>query len=202
MKVLYCFVLLSCFYIKTQAQSQSLVLTESPVTLVSTDGVLEKEEWLGAKTLTLKGVSGHEVSVLVKYDADNLYVAFKNLKDAQNINFNAEVLIHTQMDDLHWNDHCYWFHASYGNCAATGQYYDWEGCTSYPDGWAANTFPFTDGNSTMEFKISFSKLNMVPLKGQRLKMAFKISDPLEQHAYWPEVANIANPDTWGTLTFN
>ena len=67
-------------------------------------------------------------------------VAFKNLKDAQNINFNAEVLIHTQMDDLHWNDHCYWFHASYGNSAAIGQNYDWEGCTSYPDGWGCHGY--------------------------------------------------------------
>jgi len=25
---------------------------------------------------------------------------------------------------------------------------------------------------------------------------------LEQQVYWPEVANITNPDTWGTITFN
>jgi hypothetical protein len=106
------------------------------------------------------------------------------------------------MDDLTWNDHCYWFHASYGNCAAIGQYYYWDDCTSYPEGWAANTFPFTDGNNNMEFKISFAKLNISPEKGQQIKIAFKISDPLEQHAYWPESATISNPVTWGSIRFN
>ena len=202
MKALYVVIIMSCFFIKNHAQNNVVKLIESQNATVIIDGKLVEQEWLDAQEVLIKGITDREVTVLLKYDTDNLYIAFRNLTDSQQINLNAEVLINTSIEAPTWDDHCYWFHSSYGNCSAIGQYYYWEDCTTQPAGWIANTFPFKNDNNNIEFKISFSKLNMTAKKGQQLKIAFKLSDPLEQHTYWPKVANIANPDTWGTITFN
>jgi len=42
------------------------------------------------------------VTVLVKYDTDNLYIAFRNLTDSKNINLNAEVLININTEESTW----------------------------------------------------------------------------------------------------
>lgn len=202
MKALYFFIIMFCFFIKNHAQNNFVKLIESQTAPMIIDGELAEQEWLDTQEILIKGITDREVTVLLKYDTDNLYIAFRNLTDSQKINLNAEVLINTNIVEPVWGEHCYWFHSSYGNCSAVGQYYYWENCTTEPTGWIANTFPFKNGNNNMEFKISFSELNMTPKKGQQLKIAFKLSDPLEQQVYWPELANIANPDTRGTITFN
>ena len=42
------------------------------------------------------------MAVLLKYDTDNLYIAFRNLTDVQKINLNAEVLINTNIEEPTW----------------------------------------------------------------------------------------------------
>ena len=202
MKALYFFIIMSCFFIKNHAQNNVVKLIESQTAPVIIDGKLAEQEWLDAQEVLIPGITDREVTVLLKYDTDNIYIAFKNLTDAQNINSNAEVLVHTNIEGDAWNENCYWFHSSYGNCSAIGQYYYWDDCTTNPTGWIANTFPFNSDNNNMEFKISFSKLNITPTKGKQLKMAFKLSNPLEQHTYWPQHAVIENPLSWGTIVFN
>ena len=201
MKALYFFIIMFCFFIKNNAQNNFVKLIESQTALVIIDGELAEQEWLDTQEILIKGITDREVTVLLKYDTDNLYIAFRNLTDSQKINLNAEVLINTNIVEPVWGEYCYWFHSSYGNCSAVGQYYYWENCTTEPTGWIANTFPFKNGNNNMEFKISFSELNMTPKKGQQLKIAFKLSDPLEQQVYWPDDAFIADPLTWGVLEF-
>ena len=200
MKGLYYVLLLCGLTGLCHAQHDAVALVESDKA-PTIDGVIDVVEWAKAIELTIHRAEGHNITVLVTYDAQNLYVAFQNLLTPDQVRLNTEVLVHTQMEDLSWNAHSFWFHASYGNCAATGQYYYWEDCTNQPIGWMANTFPFQDGHDNIEFKISFSKLNISPTQGHQLKIAFKVSDPLEQHAYWPEQASIADPTTWGTVTF-
>lgn len=199
-KTLYCFLIISCFYVKSYAQKDIIQLTESKITPII-DGILTENEWKDAKEISINGITGRKVSVLLKYDAQNLFVAFKNLTDSNKIRLNPELLIHTEIANLSWNENCYWFHASYSNCSAIGEYYVWEDCTTHPTGWKANMFPFKNENNNIEFKISFSKLNILPAKGKQLKIAFKLSDPLEQHTYWPEMATIAKPLTWGFIKF-
>ncbi|WP_242132122.1 DOMON domain-containing protein [Aestuariivivens marinum] len=201
MRALFVFFIISSFCITIQAQDNTLRLMESTTVSVIIDGELDDQEWMDAKELTLKEETPNEVAVLLKYDKENLYVAFKNLTDSNNINHNAEVLISTSIEDPNWGDQSYWFHSSYSNCSAVGLYYYWEDCTAQPVGWAANTFPFTDGHDNIEFKISFLKLGINPSAGMHIKMAFKISNPLEQHTYWPGQALIADPLTWGTVAF-
>ena len=38
-------------------------------------------------------------------------------------------------------------------------------------------------------------------KGQQLKIAFKLSNPLEQHTYWPQHAVIEKTLSWGVMEF-
>lgn len=201
MKALYIFIIMSCFFVKNHAQNNFVKLIESQSAPVIIDGELAELEWLDTQEVLIKGITDREVTVLLKYDTDNLYIAFRNLTDSKNINLNAEVLINTNIEAPTWGEHCYWFHSSYGNCSAIGQYYYWEDCTTQPMGWIANTFPFKNGNNNMEFKISFSKLNKTPKKGQQLKIAFKLSDPLEHQVYWPDYAVIGDPLTWGVIEF-
>ena len=198
--LLYIILLFLCFSSIIYAQNNTLQLTESKITPII-DGIIQESEWKDAKEILINVTANQNVTVLVKYDAENIFVAFKNLTDINKIRLNPELLIHTEVANLEWNENCYWFHSSYGNCAAIGQYYYWDDCTTNPMGWEANTFPFKNANNTIEFKISFSKLSLTPTKGQQLKIAFKLSDPLEQHTYWPEEATITNPLTWGTLIF-
>ncbi|WP_242135011.1 DOMON domain-containing protein [Aestuariivivens marinum] len=201
-KVLCFFVVMCCYCIDNQAQNSLLKLNKSNYAQIITDGVLDENEWFDAKAITIEGLTETLVTVYLKYDTENLYVAFKNLTNSENSNHNAEVLISSNLEAHNWGEQCYWFHSSYSNCSAVGQYYYWEDCSALPMGWIANNFPFKEGNDNIEFRISFSKLGLNPSAGIQIKMAFKISNPLEQHGYWPEVANIANPDTWGTITFN
>ena len=198
--VSYIILLLLCFSAIGYAQNNTLQLTESKITPII-DGIIQESEWKDAKEIIINDISNQKRSVLVKYDNKNMFVAFQDLTDANNTRFNPELLIHTDISNLSWNENCYWFHSSYGNCSAIGQYYYWEDCTANPMGWEANSFPFKNENNNIEFKISFSKLNLIPTKGQQIKIAFKLSDPLEQHSYWPETATIANPLTWGTFIF-
>jgi hypothetical protein len=165
------------------------------------DGVIGEEEWVDAKEIKLLRTAEWKIDVLVKYDSEFIYVAFRNLTYPQMARINAEILVQTKVDKNEWDDTCYWFHSSYSNCSSLGEYYNWDFCSNDPPGWKANTFPFKNGNNNMEFKISFSKLNLIPTKGKQLKMAFKLSNPLEQHTYWPETASISNPISWGFIEF-
>ncbi|WP_242084863.1 hypothetical protein [Aestuariivivens sediminis] len=201
MRAFFVLIILSVFCVQTHTQEDSLKLVESSGVEIIVDGQLDEIEWSDARVLNLRKGKDHHMVVLLKYDKDYLYVAFKDLTDANNISYNAEVLISTNSDTPDWSNQSYWFHSSYSNCSAVGLYYFWENCTTRPVGWAANTFPFKEGNDHMEFKISFSKLNINPAKGRQIRMAFKVSDPLDQQAYWPEEALIGDPLTWGLITF-
>lgn len=165
------------------------------------DGVIAADEWADATEVNIIGKVNLQVSVLVKYDTENLFIAFSNLTDSNNIRRNTEILLHTNPENATWDENAYWFHASYSNCAAIGEYYNWEDCTMNPPDWKANTFPFKNDNDNIEFKISFKKLQITPSANATLRIAFKLSDPLEQHQYWPSGAEISNPSSWGILQF-
>jgi len=187
-----------CINSISYAQKNTIHLTESSIT-PTIDGIIQESEWKDAKEILINVIANQNVTVLVKYDAENIFVAFINLTNANKIRLNPELLIHTEVENLGWNENCYWFHSSYGNCAAIGQYYYWEDCTTNPIGWKANTFPFKNENNNMEFKISFSKLNITPTKRKQIRIAFKLSNPLEQHTYWPKTASITSPLSWGLI---
>jgi len=192
--------LLILFFVSLQGVAQNLILLPKTTITPLIDGVLG-EEWKDATEISLEGLTDQEAKILIKYDDEYFYIAFQNLINNQHIRFNPEVLINTTIKDTIWNENSYWFHSSYSNCSAVGEYYNWEDCSTNPIGWKANTFPFEKGNNNIEFKINFSKLKISPIKGKQIKVAFKLSNPLEQKLYWPESAIISEPSTWGVLKF-
>lgn len=201
MKKSYLFILLLIIIsLPHKGYAQNSILLSKTTVVPLIDGVLG-EEWKDATEISLKGLTNQEAKVLIKYDDEYLYIAFQNLINNQHIRFNPEVLINTTLKDTIWNENSYWFHSSYSNCSAVGEYYNWEDCSKNPKEWKANTFPFKKGNNNIEFKISFSKLKTLPIKGEQIKVAFKLSNPLEQQLYWPESAIISEPSTWGVLKF-
>lgn len=193
------FLLLFYGSLQVQAQDTAALIPKATMPCVI-DGVLG-EEWKDATKFLIKGLTDPETEVFVKYDAEYLYIAFQNLITNENMRYNPEVLINTNINNTEWNENSFWFHSSYSNCWAVGGYYIWEDCSMNPAGWEANTLPFKNENNNIEFKISFSKLKMTPIKGEQLKVAFKLSNALEQKLYWPESATISDPSTWGVLKF-
>lgn len=185
---------------KVQGQEITINLQKSSTAPII-DGEVATEEWENAVEVKFFGVTDPQVKAKIKYDNENLYIVCLNLTDSTNTRRNAEILIHTNPENTAWNENSYWFHASYSNCSAIGEYYNWEDCTMNPPDWQANTFPFINDNDHIEFRISFKKLEITPATNTKLRIAFKLSDPLEQQFYWPESAIISDPSTWGTLTF-
>ena len=183
------------------SQSQSLQLSptsESP----KVDGMVSLKEWQGSLKLEMKRTPKWKVGIQVTYDKENIYVAFSNLAYPGMPKLNAEVMIQTDLSTNEWSDNTFWFHSSYSNCEAQGKYYYWESCSDNATGWEANTFPLEKGKPHMEFKISFSKLQLEsPAPGTKIRLAFKLSDAKEFHSYWPSDASIQKPATWGVAIF-
>ena len=201
MKNLYISLFLFVFLGAFNSRGQDTLTLKKSSTAPIIDGEVATEEWENAVEVKFIGVTDPQVKAKIKYDAENLYIVFLNLTDTNNISRNAEVLIHTSLEKAQWDENCYWFHASYSNCSAEGEYFNWEDCTMNPPDWKANTFPFKNGNNNIEFKISFEKLQITPSTNSKLRIAFKLSDPLEKQDYWPELATISNPETWGFVQF-
>ena len=183
------------------SQQNQLQIKSSTVTPII-DGVLDENEWADAQEIQLQRTTDWPIKAYVKYDSQYLYVAFRNVSNSQLTRLNSEILIQTQVHENLWNENTFWFHASYSNCYAQGEYYNWEHCANESLGWKANTFPFKDGNNNTEFKIRFSSLQIASLvPGMKLRVAFKLSSADEKHTYWPNGAAIKFPDTWGALVF-
>jgi hypothetical protein len=181
-----------------QNEAMPLILSRS---FPEIDGVIDDLEWNDSQTLTMSGPEGRIITVLLKYADQHLFVAFKGLEDENKTRLHAEVLIHTDTADLVWNARCFWFHSSYSNCLGIGTYYYWDECSTEPEGWIANTYPFKDGNDHIEFRISFSLLGFNPVRGREIWLALKLSDPLEQHIYWPTGASLKDPTSWAIIRF-
>jgi hypothetical protein len=180
------------------AQNEALPLKLSH-SIPEIDGVIDDREWNDAQTLIMSGPGGRTITALITYSDQYLFIAFKGLEDENKTRLHPEVLIHTDPEDLAWNASCFWFHSSYSNCLGIGTYYYWDDCTTDPEGWTANTFPFEGGNDNIEFQFSFSLLRFDPLKGRELRLALKLSDAQEQHIYWPAGASLSDPKTWATI---
>lgn len=202
MKNSYLFILvLILFCVSLQGYAQNSIRLPKSTIAPLIDGVLG-EEWNDANAVSIQITPIWSVTVSYKYDVEYLYIAFENLASMEGLRVTPEILIATNLVPIKsWNNDTYWFHSSYSNCEGKGEYYNWKNCeTNHPD-WQANTIPFKNGNNNIEFKISWSKLQIAPNPDLNIGIAFKLSDALEKQHYWPELATISNPATWGVLKF-
>jgi len=196
----FLYLLLSSVIFNGYAQNTALQLQKTINPLVI-DGTLDAVEWKDAVILRDSKGEQEGVNALVTYDNEYLYIAFCDLIDANKRKRNAEVLIHTKIEGDTWDGNCFWFHSSYGNCSAVGEYYVWKDCFPNRKRWKASMFSSKNEEQHIEFRISFDKLGIKPYKGMSIKIALKTSDPLEQHDYWPKDAVIENPASWGIIKF-
>ena len=193
--------LLILFFVSLQGVAQNSILLPKTTVAPLIDGVLG-EEWKDAQNVNIPISPNLSVTVSCKYDDAYLYVAFENLTTSDGVRLTPEILIATNLVAIKsWNNDTYWFHASYSNCEGKGAYYNWKNCATNHSDWQANIFPFQNGNNNIEFKISWAKLNIAPNPDLNIRIAFKLSDPTEKQHYWPELATISNPATWGILKF-
>jgi len=202
MKNNYLFILLLILFCVTfQGSAQNSIRLPKTTIAPLIDGVLG-EEWKDTQSVIINISPNWSVTVSCKYDDAYLYVAFENLASTEGLRVTPEILIATNLAAINsWNSNTYWFHSSYSNCEGKGEYYNWEYCATNPPDWKANTIPFQNGNNNIEFKISWAKLDIVPNPDLNIRIAFKLSDAIEKQHYWPELATISNPATWGILKF-
>jgi uncharacterized protein YbdZ (MbtH family) len=203
MKVIYRCIFFLVFLVQVAIYGQQNLL-RIPLTSAAptVDGILDEGEWKDAAEIQLQRTDDWQIHVFAMYDEDYLYIAFSNLHNPAATDLNAEVLLQNGSGTGEWDANTYWFHSSYGNCSAQGNYYIWENCSKDPIGWRANTFPFKNGNDNIEFKIRRSHIQLASLEtGTSLKASFKLSSANELHSYWPKEATIKDPKTWGLLHF-
>ena len=203
MKTILGAVIILSFLFQIPVYGQQDILSIRPSNSAPTiDGVVGPNEWKEAASVHINRSEDWTIKVQVTYDPEYLYIAFCNVQSTKGEDLNAEVLVQTGFGSPEWDANTYWFHASYGNCEAQGEYYNWEDCSNNPQGWQANTFPFTKGHANLEFRISFAKLNIdPPQSGEKIGIAFKLSSATELKTYWPPEASIEDPTSWGSLAF-
>ena len=161
------------------------------------DGMLAQGEWDDAKRAEITVEAGWVVNVFYKNDADFLYVAFSNLKTPSSERY-PEILLDMNNDkSAAWTSDDWWFHTSFNNCEARGEFDRYETCKRAKVGWSGNLFPL-DAPGTVEVRIEYEKLGLVSGEARDIGVAFDVTDTHTKWAFWPSSASLSNPSTWGT----
>jgi hypothetical protein len=170
---------------------------------IQVDGIISPNEWTDADSMLINVDTNWISTVYYKYDSSHALFAFKDLEKTTG---NAHV-VNLFVDKLNnksanWTSDDLWIHASYSDCEAIGEYYEWSNCTAAdkPD-WLANNLPFRNGNDNIEMQINLSKfeLNAFP---DTLGFGISLGTNADTiNHYWPGTADIDKPSTWGHLVF-
>ena len=170
----------------------------------SIDGALSSGEWSDAVEVSIPVEPAWEVKVLLKHDAENLYLAFQGVEH-EGKRLYPEVLIDPQLRrGEEWSAGQLWLHVSQNLCEGSGEFavYQRNGaflCEHTKSGWEANNPP--DGAEAIEVRVSFQKMGLttsnVKIIGLALDVTDATGDAHQLFRYWPESANIARPTTWG-----
>lgn len=168
------------------------------------DGLLSSGEWFDAAQVSIPVEANWEVKVLLKHDAENLYLAF------QGVEFGGKRLFPEVMIDPEWrrgerwSADQLWLHVSQNLCEGRGEFnvYERNGvfqCSHTKSGWDANN-P-ADGAGAIEVRVSFKKMGLLTSNDQVIGLALDVTDATgsatQLFRYWPEGAEIARPATWG-----
>jgi len=171
------------------------------------DGAFDSDEWNGASHVSIGVEPGWEVTVFLKHDADNLYLAFRGVEHGGKRLF-PEILLDPQaLRGTGWSPGQLWLHASTNLCEGNGEFnvYQRGGvfqCAHTKPGWEANNPP---ENGDVEVRVSFAKMGIAAPSGRGIGMALDVTDATgdarQVFRYWPENALIAQPSTWGAAFF-
>jgi hypothetical protein len=171
------------------------------------DGVLSLGEWSDTAQVIIRVDPSWEVKVLLKQDAENLYLAFQGMEYGGRRLF-PEVMIDPELRRRErWSAGQLWLHVSQNLCEGSGEFnvYERSGvfeCGHTKSGWEANNPP--NGADVIEVRVSFEKMGRAAQKEPKERMiglALDVTDATggatQLFRYWPESAGIAQPATWG-----
>ncbi len=162
------------------------------------DGQMASGEWDGAGTVEIEVDPQWTVTVHYMHGAADLYFAFANLVHGGQERY-PEVLVDVAHDEgASWQSDDWWFHASYNDCEGQGQPNNYATCVPAAAGWEANNFPLAVG--VVEIRISYAKLGLTPSPGKVVGIAFDVTDTTTEWRFWPQVADLDDPSTWGDAT--
>jgi hypothetical protein len=167
------------------------------------DGVFSSGEWRDANSIKISVEPGWTVQVFFKHDNSNLFISYTNLVDNGKKRY-PELLLNMTGKTSSWNRDCWWFHASYNDCEGKGEYSvyafgDKGSCQKDHADWSASNFPLTPQGS-IEMKIPYAKIGLVPSDGQTIGIAFDVTDAISKWHFWPIGAEIESPSTWAIAT--
>jgi hypothetical protein len=172
------------------------------------NGPFRSEEWSGAAHVSIDVEAGWEVTVFLKHDAEDLYLAFRGVAHGGK-RFFPEMLIDPEARrGTEWSPGQMWLHVSDNLCEGNGEYnvYEHHGvfqCAHTKSGWEANNPP--ENREVIEVRISFAKMGISEPVGRAVGLALDVTDATgtarQIFRYWPETARIARPSTWGTAIF-
>ncbi len=170
----------------------------------SIDGVLSLGEWSDAAQVSILVEPTWEVKVLLKHDAENLYLAFQGVEHGGRRLY-PEVMIDPELRrGERWSAGQLWLHVSQNLCEGSGEFnvYERNGafqCAHMKSGWEANNPP--DGADAIEVRVSFKKMGLATPNERIIGLALDVTDATgdatQLFRYWPESAEIAQPTTWG-----
>lgn len=163
------------------------------------DGKAERAEWLDTKSLIIEVEKGWHVFVRYKQDEQYLYFNFSNLKIAEKKEFYPEVLIDTKnARPAAWGKGQWWFHSSYSNCEGDGIFNNYKSCKKgAKSGWNANNFPIGIGG---DIEMSISKAHIGVKTGDKIGLAFDVTDTSKKWLFYPAGAKLDSPATWEAFT--
>jgi hypothetical protein len=191
-----------------RAQVKNEILAVPRGSASQIDALFRSEEWSGAAHVSIDVEAGWEVTVFLKHDAENLYLAFRGVEHEGKRLF-PEILIDPEARrGTEWSQGQMWLHVSANLCEGNGEYnvYEHHGvfqCAHTKSGWEANNPP--ENRDVIEVRISFAKMGISEPIGRAVGLALDVTDatrtPRQIFRYWPGTAQIARPSTWGTAIF-
>jgi hypothetical protein len=172
------------------------------------NGVFRSEEWSGAAHVSIDVEAGWEVTVFLKHDDENLYLAFRGVEHGGKRLFPEMLIDPEARRGTEWSPGQMWLHVADNLCEGNGEYnvYEHHGvfqCAHTKRGWEANNPP--ENRDVIEVRISFAKMGISEPVGRAVGLALDVTDETgtarQIFKYWPETAQIARPSTWGTAIF-
>jgi len=200
MRKIYSSFFIFLLYFTLSAQNEIFIpLQPTPVI----DGHFSNGEWDFAGLISIDLSPNITTTVKYMYDQNNLYLAFIENLQSQNVRF-PEVLIDVNHDEAAtYQPDDWWFHVSATNCEYRGQYGNYDSCAAARLNWVGVP-NFTMGNTvdTVEIEIPFSTLGINPQPGDTIGICFLTTNTFSAWSYWPMGADHNSPQSWGNAIFS
>ena len=166
------------------------------------DGTIKGNEWINAGSTDISiNANTAGIEVLFQHDNSNLYIAYLGNLQTAGFKF-PEVLIDVNNHkSTVWMSDDWWFHVSATDCEYQGTHSNYDSCMLIRPNWtAAPNFHNGPVVDTVEIAIPFSTIGFNINTMDTMGISFAVNDFIIWE-YWPVMADINNPSTWGHAVF-